>query len=556
MAEQRPNGVQIQYIPPEELRVENEAHLLAINGRQGLIVFPTQCCQLLEKGLPLTTEEAENIWQQVQRFSEMPQATEDEDGLLRTENCICGGIAVLLSLASGWLNADPAKKEWCVEKIYDLAANPPPPPQIDFEGDISDWDWRTFCARIACLLWAEAPEDPNMRGLVVSLATTRKYKTVEILFRTAASVRAELGDSFLDLQDFLFDWAGIRWRHEDGQGQQNAGEWLEREVEAFALRRRPRKSAPWAVANENGETPTPAPAARGRWAKYPRIDLELVKAAYSWLPKLGDARSPEERSAWIAFWEYARGVSLQVATASLDEEEGRDSTPYDFDDWVIGHIAYLVLQLKPEEEREAFWKPFLELGTKAHYWVERFVSQWLRVGLAGDRIPQGFASEWRKMIEFARSLPLWTTDSDWRRHREELWIELMGLDVMPLWIADHQSLVAEMRDLYAGWADEYLKESDSAGAFAYFLQTPAAEEILCDGIKWLEKAKPSLRGFARTGELIGTLASLLAKSWQHHSAKIRGDADAFAAFKRLVQRLCELQNPIALELSDQMRRLE
>jgi hypothetical protein len=242
-----------------------------------------------------------------------------------------------------------------------------------------------------------------------------------------------------------------------------------------------------------------------------------------------------------------------MATAHLDDEEANESTPYDFDQWVIGRIAHLILQLEAGEEREAFWKPFLELGTQAHYWVEQFLHHWLQVGLGGDQIPAGFAGEWRKMIEFARSSPLWTTDSDWRRHREKLWIELMGLDVMPLWIADHQSLVAGMRDLYSDWASKYLSDTDSAGAFAYFLQNPATEEILCDGIKWLEKATPALRNIGRSGELVGIIASLLAKSWQHHSRKILGDVDAFASFKRLLQRLCELQNPIALELSDRMR---
>ncbi len=129
----------------------------------------------------------------------------------------------------------------------------------------------------------------------------------------------------------------------------------------------------------------------------------------------------------------------------------------------------------------------------------------------------------------------------------------MGLDVLVLWIADHQDLVAGIRDLFADWADQHLKGSDSAGAFAYFLQNPAAEKILCDGIKWLEKANPNLKSFGRTGELVGIIAPLLAKTWQHHSTQILGDADALAAFKRLLQRLCELQNPIALELADRMR---
>jgi hypothetical protein len=51
---------------------------------------------------------------------------------------------------------------------------------------------------------------------------------------------------------------------------------------------------------------------------------------------------------------------------------------------------------------------------------------------------------------------------------------------------------------------------------------------------------------------MGLLSSMLAVVWPTNSSSIRADAETFSAYKNLLRRLSEAQNPTALELSDRL----
>ena len=105
-----------------------------------------------------------------------------------------------------------------------------------------------------------------------------------------------------------------------------------------------------------------------------------------------------------------------------------------------------------------------------------------------------------------------------------------------------------MRDKYEQWAKAHLSNPDSAAAFGMLLTRPV------DGIVWLDQANLPLNRSTRYARLADVYASLLAYAWVQSSEAIRQEPPTFTAFKRILQRLTELQNPIALELADRMRK--
>jgi hypothetical protein len=552
------HGRAVVYEAPEELRRENEELLRKSADQQLVIIFPVRCSQLIEKHTPLPAEELETFWNELQRVAGIRDAIpDDDDGISRIENSICGGLAVLFTFHRDWLAAHPDKEEWCAQKISEVLHSPPARARYEDQYDHSDWEWRTFCARIVAILWTEEPDAFSARYFVASLAASPKYKAVEIFFTTASTHRAELGDGFRDLQDFIFDWAVERWKREHTQFNETphqVGPWLDAQVQAFAERRRPRKANPWDLPAE----PAPALATDGNRSpddppEYPRLDLTLIQAAYAWLPDLAQAADAQERLDWIAFWKHAQNLSLQVVKREMSGNDESNCTPYDWDQWVLKHTSSLILQLDSPQDRESFWKPVLDLGTAARHWVERFIGDWFMAGLGKETVATGFAREWRRMIDYVRTSGVWARNPERDYHRDELWITLMGLDVHYLWTVDHHDLLFAMQDLYEQWAKEHLDEPDSAAVFAQFLAKPAAEKLLCDGLVWLEKANLRLDRRTRWGDLVEVFASLLAHAWQRNADLIRRHEGAFTAFKKILHRLSELQNPTALALTDQLR---
>src|SRR5205823_330142 len=149
--------------------------------------------------------------------------------------------------------------------------------------------------------------------------------------------------------------------------------------------------------------------------------------AFGWLLPLSEASSPGERSGWVDLLRQSLGVTLRRAAA---KEERRDSShlPNDFDRWVLDRVARLILQLRPDESPESFWKPILDLGPGSHHWVEDFLSSWFSEGLPLANSPADFTSIWRAMIEHALASPHWEKASGRSAYElNGMWTELLGL---------------------------------------------------------------------------------------------------------------------------------
>jgi len=58
--------------------------------------------------------------------------------------------------------------------------------------------------------------------------------------------------------------------------------------------------------------------------------------------------------------------------------------------------------------------------------------------------------------------------------------------------------------------------------------------------------------FWREGDIESRLASLLEQSWRCHKVKLRQQHNSFNAFKNLLKKLADFQNPLALEIQQRI----
>jgi len=547
--------------PPEKLRVENEKILKNISERQLLLTFPLNCRQILDAGQPLLPENLEQFWNILQRVSGLTPPADIEPGVINVEAAICGGVAVLLHFHRDWLEQYPEREEWCMNQLLKTIHNPPKAGKFDVEENASDYHWDSFCAQVLPLLWAEDPDLPILRECVASLATSYHYKTVAILINSAAKHRSRLGESFKQLQHFLLRWAATRWkwkrtRHEKRPFDVEA--WLQREVKAFVKGSISPQIPPLEelAVEEHLRKYSRSGYYKRRPRQSPGLDLELIQAAYAWLPSLDQAASETERAEWIAFWKEALGCTLRMLGEETGDDEEIDGTPYDWDRWVFDHIAPLIMELRPTEHPKDFWKPILTLGPPGHYWIKDFLREWFLNGLRSERDRDVFVLEWRAMAEFAFFSPKWDFDLiSHRFHLEEMWCHMMGFDwiVSDMWSAAQKPIVRQMHDIYERWGRAHLKRARCAVPFIAFLKQPAAEEILLDGIIWLEKAASQADDqFWSERNIQESLASLLDVCWRSHQSRLRQHQTSFGAFMNLLKSLADHQNTLAMELQDRM----
>lgn len=547
------HGDVLVFEPPEELRAKSEKIPNDSEKQLLLLNFSRHCRQILNEGKPLPHESLEEFWDRLQRVSESTLPVDAEPGVVDVKDAVCGGAAVLLQFHCDWLEQHPERREWCVGQLLKTIHDPPKAKRYDSGVDIYDGYWDSFCAQAIPLLWAEEPDLPILRECVALLAASYHYKTVEILFASAANVRSRLCDNFKQLQHFLLRCAAARWkwnltRHEKNHSF-NVETWLQQEVQAFV---------------DKSITPQIPPlddlSAKKSALKYDRIshrrnhgpDLELIQAAYAWAPSLNQASSETERAEWIAFWKEALGWTLRMLIDETGGEKAIDELSSDWDRWVFDHVAPLIMELRPTERPEEFWKPILSLGTPGHYWIKDFLEYWFINGLRSERGCDVFVYEWRAMVEFAFSSSEWSFDSARSQyHLEEMWCCLMGFDWI---ISDTQKpIVRQMHDIYERWAGTHLKKPHCAKQFIAFLKQPAAEEILLDGLIWLENAACQAGDQFWSGRGIQEkLASLLNRCWQSHQSNLRRHQTSFGAFKSLLKGLADRQNTFAMELQDRV----
>lgn len=419
------------------------------------------------------------------------------------------------------------------------------------------------------LLWLDDPDSAVIRECVGLLASSHNYKTVEILFTAIAGHRQHLGTHFKQLQHFLLRWAAVREKLQRFLYKEEIRLELEacrhREIQAFVTKSIPAEVPHWEdvvvqMQSRQVRRPEYFKGRQGikkiRSQQDPGLDLLLLQAAYNWLPALDQAVSESERTEWIGFWQEALDCLLRRLGTDTEDEEEIPGTPHEVDRWMLSCIASLITQLHHSDRPTDFWEPILCLGTPGHFWIEDFLSEWFDCGLRSEPASDAFVREWRAMLECAFASPQWNFDLVNRRHHlEKMWCALIGLDWIcrDLWTVSQKPVVKHMHAFYERWADRCLHRPRCALAFIAFLSRPAAEEVLLDGLVWLEKAARQAEDwFWNEHGLQEALVSFLDMCWRSYKGRLRQQEISFTAFKTLLKKLADFQNPVALEIQQRV----
>lgn len=548
------------FTPPEALRAGQQV-ADEVAERLRLLIFPTLCAQRIETGRALSEDEAERFWDELQGLPSSPSVDAVTSDVWHVDDALCGGAAVLLTLNRDWLRRHPEREAWCRAQLLATVQNPLPRSQFDNPAMMIDGSWDMFCARAIPILWAETPDTPDLREAMALLTVGYHHRAVAALFATAAGHRATLGRHFGQLQHLVLRWAAARWSVTGDEAESR----LLAEVAAFIDGTIPPQTPPWA--DLTGRVADPGRRyvgyMDGRPRQDPGLDLEVIQAAYAWLPALDQAIDATERAEWLRFWGEALGSTLWMlgtgiarADAEGDDDE-IDGTPYTWDRWVLPRVAGLIVQMRPEERPETFWQPVLRLSAPGRYWIEEFLRGFFHHSLRSEGADEAFERSWRAMVEWALTASEWSFAHTGYGYRlGELWNYLLGLDrsVRDRWTDAQRPVIRRMWDLYEQWATEGLRRRDCAAAFLSFLQRPATEDIRLDGLVWFEGAARQARQryFWEQEDMQGRAASLLDLCWRTHQADLRRQPVHFEAFKRLLARLAEFQDPVALELQQRL----
>lgn len=546
---------------PKKLNEKEKALREGAERELLLLSFPFQCKEILNEAQPLPNEKIEPFWNSIQQIAGF-SVGEDEFGCYDIENSVCGGIAVLLQLHWNWVQQHPVAEKWCLDQLIRIIQKPPKGGRFSHGESNLGWEWDIFCAQTIPLIWSKFPDSNIWRECVALLATSPRYAVVSTVFAYVAKFRSSIYEDFKRLQHLIFRWAAVRWKWERTRYGSESSLDLEaerhREIKAFLEKSlSPVLPTLEEVAIQVWEElsdiePHEAYNQPGLFGprqprQFPGLDLRLIQAAYTWLPSLEQAISKAERIEWVTFWKEALHYSLQ----NLERDTSLDGWAM----WLFPNLATLITQLQPTEKRESFWQPILSLGVSKHSWIENFLRQWFVSGLSSKTTYDTLVRECREMVEFAFSSPNWKFDPT--KHEYDLknmWCCLIGLDwsFSNMWTVEHKPIIRQMYGLYERWASEHLNKPRCALKFTIFLTQSAAEDLRIDSLVWLDVASQSNTYFWDEQKLVERLASVLDICWRLHQSKLRRHHNSFSAFKNLLKKLADFQNPLALEIQQKI----
>jgi hypothetical protein len=589
------NYVEVTFEWPEPLRAKTDTSLKKLSEGSRLLGFPIECRKLLDAGVPLPDREAESIWAQLQRIAAMdPEEPESDLSVERKPDAMFGGIAVLVSLAPDWLAADQVRQDWCTDRLALVLSNPPQPTLLDSEHSISTDRWHSFMAEIAVAMLSESPQDPSARAFAADAIMSFWYATTGVGLRMAYRLRGKLGGDFNRLVNLSVLWSALRCIRvpHDANGGDKARMITRRArlIGAFSRRQIPTSMMDWprvsAVAtrahdrlyrrrvprDDPGDTAQVLPgesspcqlsvsSSRQRAPRlYPGFDIEALKYSFSWLPTPSVGLSASERRQNLAWLRELLSVSLRMLPASNGEDDVEvEGTPYKYDRWVFDTVSTFVAQMTPQEDPGQLWRPILELGPAAHYWVECFLSAWTVSALKAAPSAAQFFQRWKEMIEFATQCPTWMPSTPRRHFRlRQLWEHLLGMHFGASIVgADgHQQHFADLIPMYGVWAAAFLDEDRSLRAYLRLLNQDGARPLLCPSIPWLLRAAERVRPFEWARDPIADeAAAVLRRAWTWHGDDIAADADLRLSFSTLLNLLVTHQSNVAMDLRDRVSRV-
>jgi len=287
----------------------------------------------------------------------------------------------------------------------------------------------------------------------------------------------------------------------------------------------------------------------------PDIDFEVIRKGFGFLAAMVREPLPGDEQ---TLRHYVRELYDMEMRTLPRPEPGEDNceiegTAYEFDTWVMTRIAEFIVQANSVDIAQTFYRPILELGPAARYWVEDFLQAWISSGLEMSADLATFSKIWNDMVRYAMTLPAWQPgERNYWCRAESLVVDLMGLreaHASVLGNAKYIGVVRAMAPAFEEWARLWLKYGSVAAWFAHFLPTESGRVLLAQGIKQLAGFIGSFeeRDWHHHGLGI-LLTEALAACWKYLRNEVELQPNLRQAFLSILTDLCARQIPEAMHL--------
>lgn len=535
--------------PPELLaaaakrREENQHDLTP------LITVPANCRSLLDAGKPVADDQLEKYYAYLDQVPDGNLYDDERKNVLGSRaDAQCAVIAVLVNLGRSWLERQPEKSKRCGEILRQHLANPPPARGDLFDEISFNMTWENFCAEAAPHFLAGDPSNADWRVVVAELMSRSHLQTPRAVLRRAAPLKLQLGVVFAQLFDLAVWIAAARHvldlAEHDKPPALDWPAWWEKTKAQFVTGTLPALPEDWSTLAVG--------AAKGRHVEPqfgPPFKISLAVAALEALVLAGPAGSADDQARTHALHRRLLAAILATVPTNLGKRES-PSLPSKPEIHAMILLGSHLVHVDDAAGRRTYWEPLFARGAPAAHYIEYFLHGFLSKGARTSAA--AFSPGWQEIITWAETAPDWKfSERGPNYYIRELWRNLLGLDgALAAYIgAMPPAVIIGMKDFYDRWAGHNLRERSSTRGFMNFLRLAPTLPLLPSGLVWLDRAfdVPAEKRWVFS-ELAPELADFLQWAWLHHETKIRSDGSAFAAFRRLLLRLCAEQDQTALAL--------
>jgi len=543
----------LDYEPPTELRGEIKETNTEITSSQIWLGLPGKLRRWIDERFEPSPEELESFWGESQKAIAQPADQHLlSQGVIAKADLECGVAALFVACAREWLRSHPEREDWCRRALLaPFEGDLPATHEFDSAEQLSSDSWDGFCADALPLLWAESPQDPELRSGVARLAIHLHLETVQRTFRATAG-DPNLAQGLAELEHLSLHWARFElWRRARGHAiKYEASE----NAELFAKLPDFEPTTREALNNFVAGTLGPPPRLRDWLAETPdgvmiarqarrqpvlhSLSLSYLVAARVHLVASDGTADDPYRAEFAA--DLATSLMGKLVPDGVDRIEG---TPYTEEHQALDLLARLTLDLS-DDDAEAIWKPILEAGEPASYWVEAYLGELWSAGLREERLNTKLVSVVKRILDF--------TEKNWTRTGRgghDLALKVAGVDTVhrSLWSEQRQSVLSALEPQWSEWVKPRLTGTWFARYFAHFLEAPAAAAVRPQALGWLAHAE---RNRVHTdSDLDEATAEFLVKVYAQEAELISGAGAPAEAARYLLSRLAGRGIPLALELS-------
>ena len=548
------------------------------------LTLASRARQYLSGEYTLQPQEVPAFAAQVKRLANWQASAEDRHQAQYRINSLAGGIAVLVVQHRGWLSQDPELEEWCMRTLRELK----PAENSEYDTPVSALDStaESFLGEAGVALLLESDEESVLRMAFEGVTGFYYGSTLQTMWR-AYLLREQLEQKFAELANIVVFWSALRRAairesgyHADRTLLAKYKETLFRRYLAGRLKgslvplrtaetlgrrlverisRRSTSDGERRVREAQRKAMRQRRDDRKLHREIPDIDFEVIRKGFGFLAAMVREPLPGEDQALRHYVRELYDMEMRTLPRPEPGEENYEieGTAHEFDVWVMARIAEFVARANSVDTARTFYRPILDLGPAARYWVEDFLQSWVSTGLEMSDDLATFSTIWDDMVRYAMTLPAWQPgERNYWCRAESLVVDLMGLreaQASVLGNAKYIGVVRAMAPTFEEWAGLWLKYGSVAAWFAHFLPTESGRVLLVQGIK-------QLAGFVGSFEVrdwhhhgLGVLLTeALAACWKYLRNEVELQPDLRTAFLSILTDLCARQVPEALHLRNKV----